>query len=138
MKALYLISIFAGLGIMVYFYGFNFDNMSETELVNSVLFWYVPFTFGLYGFAAYKVKKSAGETTGSAFKYLVSGKDTGLTVLGILILILSGFLGVILFILPLSLFSMKSKAYDLLVAIVGSLLWLIGLFVFFNVLWPSL
>ena len=71
-------------------------------------------------------------------KYLVSGKDTGLTVLGVLILILSGFLGVILFIVPLSLFSMKSKAYDLLVAIVGSLLWLIGLFVFFNVLWPSL
>lgn len=139
MKYLYLAAILCGFGIVVYFYGFNFDNMSETDLVNSVLYWYVPLTFGLYGLAAWKVKKSAGEDfSGSALKHIFSGKDIGLTVLGVLLIVLSGVIGFLLFIIPMSIFKIKSKVYDLSVAVVGAMLWLAGLFVFFQVLWPSL
>ncbi len=138
MKYVYLAAILAGFGIVVYFYGFNFDNMSETDLVNSVLFWYVPLTFGLYGMAAYRVKKSADENTKSALGHIFSGKDTGLTVLGIFLIVISGVVGFLLFIIPMSIFKVKSKGYDFSVAIVGSVLWLVGLFVFFQVLWPSL
>lgn len=138
MKSVYLAAILAGFGIVVYFYGFNFNNMSETDLVNSVLYWYVPLTFGLYGLAAYRVKKFADENTKSALAHIFSGKDVGLTVLGVLLILLSGVLGFLLFIIPMSVFKIKSKYYDLSVAVVGSLLWLLGLFVFFQVLWPAL
>lgn len=138
MKYLYLAAILAGFGIVVYFYGINFDKMSETDLVNYVLYWYVPLTFGLYGLAAYKVKKTADENTKSALGHIFSGKDVGLTVLGILLIVISGVIGFLLFIIPLAIFKIKSKAYDLSVAILGSALWLVGLYVFFQVLWPSL
>ncbi len=138
MKFLYLAALLAGFGIVVYFYGFNFDNMSETDLVNSVLYWYVPLTFGLYGLAALRVKKTADENTKSALGHIFSGKDVGLTVLGVLLIVLSGVVGFLLFIIPMVLFKIKFKGFDLMVAITGSLLWLAGLFVFFQVLWPSL
>jgi hypothetical protein len=138
MKFLYLAALLAGFGIVVYFYGFNFDNMSETDLVNSVLYWYVPLTFGLYGLAALRVKKTADENTKSALGHIFSGKDVGLTILGVLLIVLSGVVGFLLFIIPMVLFKVKYKGFDLMVAITGSLLWLAGLFVFFQVLWPSL
>jgi hypothetical protein len=138
MKFLYLAALLAGFGIVVYFYGFNFDNMSETDLVNSVLYWYVPLTFGLYGLAALRVKKTADENTKSALGHIFSGKDVGLTILGVLLIVLSGVVGFLLFIIPMVLFKVKFKGFDLIVAVTGSLLWLAGLFVFFQVLWPSL
>jgi hypothetical protein len=138
MKYIYLAAILAGFGIVVYFYGFNFDKMSETDLVNSVLYWYVPLTFGLYGLAANLVKKTADGESGNALKFIFSGKNAGLTVLGVLLIVMSGVVGFLLFMIPLAIFKMKSKVYDLSVAILGSGLWLVGLYFFFQVLWPSL
>ena len=138
MKYLYLAALLAGLGILVYFYGFNFDNMSETDLVNSVLFWYVPVTFGLYGLAAHRVKKTADPETGNALKHMFSGKDTGLTLFGVFLIVFSGVVGFLIFIIPMIIFKVRMKGYDFAVALVGSLLWMAGLWVFFQVLWPLL
>ncbi len=138
MKYLYSVAILVGLGIVIYFYGINFDNMSEEMLINSVLYWYVPLTFGLYGLSAYKVKKLAGPNDKGALRLIFSGKDISLTVIGIVIVILSGVVGFLVFMLPLGIFKIKSKIYDVAVALLGSLIWLIGLWFFFNVLWYSL
>ena len=112
--------------------------MSETELVNSVLYWYIPFVFGLYGLAATRVKKSAGDSENSAIRHMFSGNDSGLLILGISLIVLSGFIGFFLFAVPLTSFKLTKKRYDLLVAATGSVLWLILLFIFFQVIWPSL
>jgi hypothetical protein len=138
MKYLYLAAILAGLGIVVYYYGFNFDNMSEEMLVSSVLYWYVPLTFGLYGLAAYRVRNSAEDNQGNALKRIFSGKDTKLTAIGVILLAISGIFGFLFFMIPLLIFKTKSKLYDFLVAFFGAALWLGGLWVFFFLLWNSL
>lgn len=138
MKYIYYLAILLGLGVMVYFYGINFDNMSEEMLVNSVLFWYVPLTFGLYGIAAYKVKKLSESQSGNAVQLMFSGKNIGLTILGLFIVVYTGVIGVFLFIVPLLAVKIKSKAYDFLVALIGSVIWLAGLWAFFFFLWTSL
>ena len=138
MKYLYYLSLILGLGVAIYFYGINFDNMSETMLVNSVLFWYVPITFGLYGTAALKIKNLAISENGNAVQLMFSGKNVGLTILGLFLVIYTGFVGIFLFIAPLLAYRIKWKAYDFLVALTGSLIWLAGLWAFFFFLWDAL
>lgn len=138
MKYLYYFAMLFGVGIMVYFYGINFDNMSEEMLVNSVLYWYVPLTFGLYGIAAFKVKKLAETQQGNAVQLMFSGKNIGLTILGLFIVLYTGIIGVFLFIVPLLTVKIKSKAYDFFVALIGATIWLLGLWAFFFFLWELL
>ncbi|MBT8261184.1 MAG: hypothetical protein KJO05_00065 [Bacteroidia bacterium] len=137
MKPLYQLFVLAGLGIFAYFYFFNFDNMSETELVNSVMYWYVPLAFGLYGLIAFRIKKRMPETENNVLKYVFSGKDQVILILMIL-LGLSGLIGLLVLLLPLLIFNVRRPGYDLSVALVGAFLLLILLAVFFKVLWPSL
>ncbi len=137
-KTLYTIGILAALGLLVYFYLINFDNMSETELVNSVLYWYVPLVFGLYGITALRIAKGAEAAGMTSVKYLFSGKDALLLALAILVLVLSGFIGFLVFLLPLVIFKPNNPNFDLFVALTGTFLWLILLYFFFQVLWPAL
>lgn len=137
MKPLYQLCLLIGLGVFVYFYFFNFDNMSETQLVNSVLYWYVPLAFGLYGLIAFRIKKHMPDTEKNVLSYVFSGKDPLILILMILLGI-SGLIGLLVLLLPLLLFNVKKPAYDISVALVGAFLLLILLVIFFKVLWPSL
>ncbi len=137
MKPLYQLCLVIGLGLFVYFYFFNFDNMSETQLVNSVLYWYVPLAFGLYGLIALRIKNRMPETYKNVLPYVFSGKDPLLLILMILLGV-SGLIGLLVLLLPLLLFKVKNPVYDFSVALVGSVLLLLLLLLFFKVLWPSL
>jgi len=137
-KFLYYAGIAVGLGLLIYFYVFNFDNMSETKLVNSVLYWYVPFVFGIYGLTALRVKKKMPADQANVLSYSFSGKDSALLLTMVLVLVLSGLIGFVLFIIPVAMFKVHSKNFDISVAIIGTLLWLLLLWLFFKMLWPSL
>jgi len=134
---LYLAAIASGLGLLIYFYLFNFDNMSETQLVDSVLYWYVPLLFGVYGIIALRIKTKMGDNDMSAIKFLFSGKD-GLLLFLIIFIGCGGVIGLILLLIPLSLFKVSSANYDLKVALLGTAICLLLLWVFFKVLWPAL
>jgi len=136
-KSLYLLAIAMGLGLVIYYYGFNFDSMSETQLVDSVLYWYVPLIFGVYGLMALRIKSKMGNLEMSPIKFLFSGKDRLLLILAIFIGC-GGLLGLILLLIPLAFFKVSSSNFDLKVALVGTGLLVILLFVFFKVLWPAL
>ena len=137
-KIIYLLSIAFALVIIIYFYFINFNSMSETELVNSVLYWYVPLIFGLYGITALHINKTISEDSKSAVGHLFSGKDTLMTVFAVILLLLSGLIGILLFFVPLSIFKVRSKNFDISVASFGLVMWLGLLVFFFQILWPSL
>ena len=136
-RIIYIVALLTGMGILIFYYLFNFDNMSETELVNNVLYWYFPLIFGLFGLMALRLQKRLDPDT-SAIKFIFSGKDQSLTVWAIILLIATGVIGTILFFIPLSLIKPKMKSYDVYVALAGTLIWIFALWVFFVVLWPSL
>jgi hypothetical protein len=137
-KIIYLLSLFLGLGLCIYFYFINFDNMSETMLVNSVLYWYVPVIFGLYGLTALRISKTIDVSSDSTIKHLFSWEDSLMNVLLIALFILGGLVGILLFFIPLAIFKPKSRNFDIYVSILGSVVWLVILFAFFVILWPSL
>lgn len=138
MKRVYQISIFIAIAIVYYLYAVIFNEMAEEDLIFSLMFWYIPLTFGLYGLAAYKVKELSENNKTSALKLVFSGKDVSLTIIGVVILFVTGFIGVFLFVLPLSIIKVKSKAYHVYVALLGSVIWLVVMGAFFVVLWDSL
>lgn len=49
-KPFFLISILISVGIMIWLYLFNFDNYSETELVNLSFIWFPFLFFGITGY----------------------------------------------------------------------------------------
>ncbi len=49
--------------------------MSETELVDSVLYRYVPLIFRVYGFMALRIKSKMWDEEMNPVKLLFSGKD---------------------------------------------------------------
>ena len=134
---LYILSLAAGLGLFVYFYFFNFDNMSETQLLDAVLYWYIPLIFGLYGLLALRIKTYIGDAETNVIKHTFSGKDPLLLILAI-ILLLFALLGFFVFLIPLALFNIRKPNFDLKIALTGTLIWLILLWLFFQVLWPAL
>ncbi|PLX09803.1 MAG: hypothetical protein C0596_00530 [Marinilabiliales bacterium] len=138
MKYVYILAIVFGFGMLVYFYGFNFDNMSEEQLIDTVLYWYVPLTFGLYGIVAYLVRKTASNNQARAIQLMFSGKNVGLTVLSVFLLAYTGLVGFLVFIIPLSVIKLSSKMYDFLSALIGTTIWIGGLWAFFYFFWASL
>lgn len=137
LNLVYLAAICTGIGLLVYFYLFNFDNMSETELVDSVLYWYVPLIFGIYGIMALRIKNKMGDSAMSPIKYIFSGKD-GLLLALMLLIGCGGLLGLILLLIPLSLFKANTPNFDFKVALLGTGLCVALLWLFFKVLWPAL
>ncbi|MEM7085489.1 MAG: hypothetical protein AAF489_04860 [Bacteroidota bacterium] len=133
----YLAGIATGIGLLIYFYLFNFDNMSETELVDSVLYWYVPLIFGIYGIIALRLKSKMGDSTMSPLKFIFSGKD-GLLLALVVLIGCGGLLGLILLLIPLALFKTNAPNFDFKVALLGTGLCVALLWVFFKVLWPAL
>ena len=137
MKLLYQLSVAAGLGLFIYYYFFNFDNMSETRLLEVVLFWYVPLAFGLYGLVAMRIKNRIPKESKGVLHYIFSGKDALLLVI-IILLGLMGLIGLAVLLLPLVIFDPKKSRYDISVSILGALVLVILLWLFIVVLWPAL
>ena len=134
---LYLAGIATGIGLLIYYYLINFDNMSETELVNSVLYWYAPLIFGIYGIIASRLKNKMTDPNMNAVKFLFSGRD-GLLIFLIVFIGCGGLLGLVLLLIPLALFKASAPQFDIKVALLGTLLCLGLLWLFFQVLWPAL
>lgn len=133
----YLSGIATGIGLFIYIYLFNFDTMSESELVNSVSYWYVPLIFGIYGIIALRIKNKMGDNQISPLKFIVSGKDRLLLAL-IVLIGCGGLLGFLLLLIPLSIFKTHAPNYDFKVALMGTGLCVVLLWVFFQVMWPAL
>lgn len=112
--------------------------MSETELIEVVLYWYTPLIFGLYGLTAKRIQKTIGEENNNALSHLFSGNDPMMLPMAMVLFILGGAIGLVLFFLPLSLFKVKQSQFDVYVAFTATLIFLVLLGLFFVVLWPSL
>jgi hypothetical protein len=137
-KALYLISLGLGVILFFYFYLFNFDNMSETRLLEVVLYWYSPLIFGLYGLIALRIHNTIGEGNNNAVSHLFSGDDRLMLPFAIILFVLGGAIGALLFFLPLSIFKVKQDNFDVYVAVSATIIFLGLLWFFFVALWPSL
>lgn len=137
LNLVYLAAIATGIGLLVYLYLFNFDAMSETELINSVLYWYVPLIFGVYGIIALRIKNRMGDSRMSPLKFIFSGKD-GLLLALMILIGCGGLLGFVLLLIPLSIFKTSAPNFDFKVALLGTGLCVALLWLFFKVLWPAL
>ena len=120
----YNFSIVIALALIGYIYGYAFDDFSETELLQATLFWYLPLVFGIYGRTATKIKQSMDRGV-SLQKQLATTS---------LIVRFTGPLGLAFF-FP---FFFVSKGSALKVAVVGTVVWLVLLEIFFVGIWPSL
>ena len=120
----YNFSIVIAVALIGYIYGFAFDDFSETELLQATLFWYLPLVFGIYGRTATKIEHSMDRGV-SLQKQLATTS---------LIVRFTGLLGVVFF-FP---FFFVSKGSALKVAVVGTVVWLVLLEIFFVGIWPSL
>ena len=137
-KTLYLISLGLGLCLFIYFYLFNFDNMSESRLLEVVLYWYTPLVFGLYGLVALRIKKTITEGHNNTVQHLFSGDDPLMIPFCVILFILGGAIGALLFFIPLSIFKVKEENFDVYVAVSATFIFLGLLWFFFVALWPSL
>ena len=120
----YNFSIVIAVTLIGYIYGYAFDDCSETELLQATLFWYLPLVFGIYGRTATKIKQSMDRGV-SLQKQLAKAS---------LIVRFTGLLGVVFF-FP---FFFVWKGSSLKVAVVGTVVWLVLLEIFFVGIWPSL
>ena len=120
----YNFSIVIALALIGYIYGYAFDDFSETELLQATLFWYLPLVFGIYGRAATKIKQSMDRGV-SLQKQLAKASLIGR---------FTGLFGLVFF-FP---FFFVSKSSALKVAVVGTVVWLVLLEIFFVGIWPSL
>lgn len=126
--------------------------MSETELVNSVLYWYVPLLYGVYGLTAiywkkHHEKKVEQENKSSLFtpeekqqmvRQTAIRIPAHIQLVGLGFVILTGVIGAVFMMIPLSIFNKKGENYDILVSSVGTLMCMAGLAFFFVAIWPSL
>ena len=120
----YNFSIVIAVALIGYIYGYAFDDFSETELLQATLFWYLPLVFGIYGRTATKIKQSMDRGV-SLQKQLAKAS---------LIVRFTGLFGLVFF-FP---FFFVSKGSALKVAVVGTVVWLVLLEIFFVGIWPSL
>ncbi|MCB0401810.1 MAG: hypothetical protein KDD41_06985 [Flavobacteriales bacterium] len=137
-KLIYLSSLGLGLGLFIYFYLFNFNSMSETKLLEVVLYWYTPLIFGLYGLTALRIAKTIGEKNNHAISHLFSGDDPLMLPMTIALFLVGGVIGVLFFFLPLSIFKVKRAHFDVYVSLAATAIFLVLLWLFFVLLWPSL
>jgi hypothetical protein len=129
-KAIYPILI--GVGFITFFlmYGFFFDHLSESILVNAAPLWYIPIVFGSYGYLAEHLieKMVFGNATSFSDAYKKWLQEFALK--SIFLALLAAF-----FFYPLRFFS---KITPLKIALIGSLVWGFVLLVFINGIFPGL
>lgn len=135
---LYLALVLIGVSVFLLTF-LNAGRLSEQQLIDRILYWYIPIVFGLNGFAATRLAKIIGpEDNRPVAHHFFGSGDPQLSLVSKVLTVLSGFLGIILILIPLGIFNPQSKIYALAVAIVGTSLWLLALLLFFLVVWPGL
>ncbi len=112
--------------------------MSETRLLEVVLYWYTPLIFGIYGLTAMRIAKTIGEENNNAVSHLFSGDDPVMMPMAIILFLLGGVIGLLFFFLPLSIFKVKRDHFDVYVSLSATAIFLVLLWLFFVLLWPSL
>lgn len=121
---IYNLFLLLGFSLLVYIFGFAFDDLSEDELVQLTVAWYIPIVFGIYGRTATKIMRwmQQGWTLQDSFQ-----KVGRLFAVGVMLRML--------FFFP---FCVLSRGSPLKVAITGSLAWAGLLALFFFGVWPVL
>lgn len=123
MKILYTIFIIAALAIVVYVYGIAFDSFSETVLVQVTPLWFFLLIFGIYGFVAEKINKNMREGKSDSLPKAASTVINSIPLVGPI------------FMFPLYFVRGKNSV---VVALLGSLIWGVLLFIFFQFVFPQL
>lgn len=123
MKILYTTLIVIALAIVVYVYGIAFDSFSETVLVQITPLWFFFLIFGIYGFVAEKINKNISSGKSETVSKATSSVINAIPLIGPI------------FMFPL--YFVKGKN-SLVVALIGSLIWGVLLFVFFQFVFPQL
>jgi hypothetical protein len=126
-SSLYSTCIIIGVCIAIYIYVFNFDNYSETLLVQLTILWLIPIVFGYYGFIAQWMHLNFEKRQFIKPIDLLKSVSKKLPVF--VIRPLFNMVHFPLFIINKS---------PLFIAISGSLIWCIWLLIFFVVIFPKL
>ena len=120
----YLMSITLGICLAVYIYGFKFDDLSETQLVNLTPAWMFPVVFGIYGFIAQQLIRLVQNGQAETLREAVYVWTRAFGALGLI---------------PMLPFLMVARwQHSLATAFLAALVWAILLAVFFSAVFPHL
>jgi len=120
----YLTLIALGACLAVYIYGFRFDDLSETQLVNLTPAWVFPLVFGVYGFIARHLIRLVQDGQAETLRDAVYLWTRAFGALGLI---------------PMFPFLMVAKwQHSLATAFLAALVWAILLVLFFAVVFPAL
>lgn len=128
-RLLYGALMIYGFLTVCYFYLFIFNSMSEQELIDSLWYWHLPLTFGMFGLMAVRLKKIIPADHKNSKKFLVNTNDGVLIMLLALAFVLGIGIGPFLLFIPFNMFSRTSALYHLKVAVVGTVVY--GIIFFF-------
>ncbi|HFC29751.1 MAG TPA: hypothetical protein ENJ44_01780 [Oceanospirillales bacterium] len=123
-NSLYSSCLIIGIILFAYIYFYDFDSYSETELISMTPLWMFPLIFGFYGFMAQKMLLQDQENK-SIYKLLTNN--------GLLYQIMLPLFPLLFF----PFFFIKSKS-PIIIALLGSLLWVGIMLFFFAVIFPAL
>jgi hypothetical protein len=127
-RSIYIAAIVIGLAIPAYIYLAAFDSLSETEMVELTPVWMFPLVFGYYGFVAQRMSRqlpaSHFETVADLLFSII--KET------------QGSIGKALALLVHAPFIVIKSRKPMLVALGGAAIWAVILWVFFNLVFPTL
>lgn len=123
LKGLYIAFLAGGTLFAAMIYTVLFDSLSETELVQITVLWFLPIVIGVYGLASLKLVRMRDEgRAGSVHEAARLAIGT------------TGVLGYFA-LLPFLLLRWRSS---LLVTVAAAGVWAVALFVFFTVVFPQL
>lgn len=124
---LYILSIVFSVVLFVYIYAFRFDALSETQLVFYAPIWFFFLVFGIYGCVATTLSRQVenGQYKSIREAFIENSKSFGIF----------GILGQLLF-FPMIILNFKTNVMAL--TITSALIWLGGLVLFFQFVFPVL
>ena len=131
-KRVYEFAIVVGLIATIYLYGFAFDDFSETELVQLSYVWMAAFVFGTHGLIAYElndiIETGPAETTQEALRVRKETKNRSMFS-KLSTLMLPSFLLIT---------AATDRRRAFLSAVLATLIWMVLLVFFFEVIFPGL
>jgi len=131
LKWLYQLAIVVGLSMAVYIYLIAFDDFSETEMVNLSPLWFLLFNFGISGLYTEKAVRFILDHKANTFAEGLSMSTQSLIPLFRIVVY-------IVFLPPFLLLSLKKLSSPLLISLLTTLFWGVGLYVFLMGIFPSL
>lgn len=131
---LFTIAMSLGIALAVGSYSFDFDNLSETELVQRSFIWLPLLAFGIYG----KLFETPGNKIEKTITDGIEFIFVQVFVKRILMVGVLGFLTWITFLLPLRVAESLKIQSPVAAAVIAVLYWMIILGLFFLLIFPSL